>query len=120
MGDLSKNFNKSEFLCKCGCGAFVLREDLIYKLQKIRDRLGMPIMLTSGTRCAIHNREVSGVDTSPHLDGWAADIYCKNNFLLLKYAMQLFKRVGIAKGFIHVDIDPTKSQEVYWVYGPNR
>lgn len=41
MGDLSKNFSRSELACKCGCGFGLGRNDLhidlIAMLQRIRD-----------------------------------------------------------------------------------
>lgn len=119
MGNLSKDFDSSEFMCPCGCKTFVKNDDLVYKLQKIRDRLGKPITVTSGTRCTIHDREVGGVGES-HINGCAADIYCEDRYELLKYAMQLFNRVGIAKQWIHVDVDTRLPQKVYWIYDSNR
>lgn len=48
-------------------------------LQPARERLGEPIMVTSGYRCERLNREVRGVATSQHLTGEAADIVCGDN-----------------------------------------
>ena len=54
MGDLSKNFNRSEFACKgkncCGHSAAV-HPDLVDALQALRDRIGKPLSITSGFRC---------------------------------------------------------------------
>ena len=121
MGDLSKDFSSSEFKCKCGCGAFARRDKLIYKLQKIRTKMGIPITINSGTRCNAHNREVGGVDTSSHLDGLAADITCDDNWKLLRACLLEFERVGVGHGlsYIHVDIDDKKPQKALWFYGDN-
>lgn len=43
-------------------------------LQPIRDKYGMPIVVTSGFRCPELNKAVGGVPTSQHLKGEAADI----------------------------------------------
>lgn len=117
MGDLSRDFSVSEFKCKCGCGAFAKRDALISKLQELRDKVKMPITVTSGTRCNSHNREVGGVDTSDHLDGMAADIRCDDMRLLLRHCLNLFPRVGIGPGrkFIHVDVN-SKKEAMYWTY----
>lgn len=121
MGDLTKDFDSSEFKCKCGCGAFAKREKLYQKLQQVREKVKMPVTVTSGTRCVMHNREVGGVDTSAHLDGLAADITCNDNWLLLRACLSVFNRVGIGLGlsYLHVDIDEKKPQKVIWCYGDN-
>ncbi len=43
-------------------------------LQRIRDRLGKPVTVTSGYRCTALNRAVGGVTSSDHMQGKAADI----------------------------------------------
>jgi len=46
MGDLSKNFSKLEFQCPCSCGANKISSVLIEKLQKVRNIIGRPIIIT--------------------------------------------------------------------------
>lgn len=43
-------------------------------LQKVRDKYGKPIIVTSGYRCAALNKAVGGSATSQHMKGQAADI----------------------------------------------
>lgn len=43
-------------------------------LERIRERLGVPVTVTSGYRCARLNRAVGGVTSSDHTQGHAADI----------------------------------------------
>lgn len=74
MGDLSRNFSRSEFECKCGCGEADVSPFLIEVLQRLRDVLGVKITVTSGRRCAAHNAAVGGAKNSQHLQGLAADI----------------------------------------------
>lgn len=45
-----------------------------HMLQRIRDRLGKPITITSGYRCPALNKAVGGVTSSDHISGQAADI----------------------------------------------
>ena len=75
---LTKNFNKSEFECKCGCEMpeAVLLEvtRLANELQHIRDFIHKPMNLTNAYRCPEHNKEVGGVSNSQHILGKAADI----------------------------------------------
>jgi len=44
-------------------------------LEPIRQRIGSPIVVTSGYRSLKLNRAIGGSDTSSHIDGQAADIY---------------------------------------------
>ena len=75
---LTKNFNKSEFECKCGCEMpeEVLSEitKLAGNLQVIRDFIRKPMILTNAYRCPKHNKEVGGVPNSQHILGKACDI----------------------------------------------
>jgi uncharacterized protein YcbK (DUF882 family) len=48
---------------------------LIAKLENIRCQLDSAIIVTSGVRCVIRNREVGGIENSRHLSGGAVDCY---------------------------------------------
>jgi len=80
---LTKNFNLSEFTCKCGnceippdvLGNIKI---LAEQLQIIRNRLNKPIKINSGYRCKYHNDiTVKGSKNSQHKLGTAADIVIK-------------------------------------------
>jgi uncharacterized protein YcbK (DUF882 family) len=78
---LTKNFSKSEFECKCGCE---MPKELIPNIQKlanqlqvIRDAVNLPIKINSAYRCPEHNTRVGGVKTSMHLHAKASDIVIK-------------------------------------------
>ncbi len=115
---LSKNFHSAEFACKCGCGGNTISQSLVDMLQGIRDRLGR-VDITSGYRCEAHNKAVGGVPNSAHTKGLAVDIACSvgaDRYALLDTVFVAgFYRIGIAKSFIHVDIDDSKPGSV-WVY----
>jgi uncharacterized protein YcbK (DUF882 family) len=70
---LSPHFKLREFQCRC-CGLVKLSAELLAKLEELRDKWGAPLVLTSGYRCAPHNRAVGGASSSLHLKGAAADI----------------------------------------------
>lgn len=53
-------------------------------LQNLRNKIKMPIVVTSGYRSEAVNKAVGGAKNSAHLRGGAADIRCKNNEKLLK------------------------------------
>lgn len=50
---------------------------IFYVLQPLRDKLGKPIIITSGYRCPRLNQAVGGVKNSQHLEGQAVDIIVK-------------------------------------------
>lgn len=117
---LTKNFKLSEFTCKCGCGKDDISLELVGEVQKIRELYGKPIRITSGLRCIDHNRNSGGRDNSAHLSGLAADIGWDNvtdrHRLLTIIIGMGWRRIGIAKSFVHIDIDNSKAQDVIWTY----
>ena len=79
-------------------------------------------VITSGYRTPFQNRLVNGVEDSSHtkIPCSACDISTPDSntrFKILKSLLDIgFTRIGIGKGFIHVDDDPDKSTEVLWHY----
>ena len=80
----TENFNESEFYCKCGCGAYNVKQSLVERLQYARKIAGVPFVINSGTRCIAHNAAVGGKPGSHHLEGLAVDI-CADPEVLIKY-----------------------------------
>jgi len=117
---MSKYFKDSEIECKCGCGFIKKSEDLISRLDTVREALGVPIVVTSWCRCPKHNAEVGGEPNSAHLKGLAVDLQAvtgRRKFILVMLLLAHgFKRIGIDKDFIHADIDETLPQSVLWIY----
>jgi uncharacterized protein YcbK (DUF882 family) len=74
MGDMTTNFDRSEFACRCGCGFDDISRMTVDWCQSVRDFFDRPTRITSGCRCAAHNEEVGGAKASQHLKGDAADI----------------------------------------------
>lgn len=118
------NFNRREFACPC-CGLDDVSDDLLEALQIVRDALGVPITVTSGVRCLVHNTELGSGKGSSHIKGLAADIAVPSSgygFLLMKAVFESgkFARVGYGKQgktlICHLDIDKKKAQNVLWGY----
>jgi len=117
MGDLSKNFSRHEFACKC-CGDIKVDPRLLIALQDLRNLAGVPIKVLSGYRCPVHNREVNGSKYSQHLLGKAADIVVEGLTVGGMYPLALliddFAMGGIGQypeqGFIHVDVRKKKAR----------
>ena len=119
MGNLTANFNREEYACKCGCGKDNIKDELATKVQLVRDIVKRGIRINSGIRCEKHNVAIKATPSSSHIDGWAADLSYHGSaerYQILNAALQVFDRVGIAKTFIHVDVDRNKSPGVIWLY----
>lgn len=73
------NFKPSEFKCGCGCESEHVEMDinLLFVLQSIRKKFGVPVNITSGHRCLTFNDSLpnSAKGTSDHIDSKAADFY---------------------------------------------
>lgn len=120
---LSGHFSSNEFDCHgCGCcSETTINETLVEYLEKIRTHFNKPITITSGFRCATHNRNVNGATGSRHTKGDAADIVVSGiaPAEVAKYAESIgIKGIGLyetsADGhFVHIDTRDAKS---FW-YG---
>lgn len=74
MGTLSKHFDRSEFVCKCGCGLDTVDFKLVEMLEQVREHFGTPVTINSGCRCPAYNAKIGGEKASQHMRGRAADI----------------------------------------------
>ena len=122
-----KYFNYSEFDSPDVQGSGQLMDKtLLEMLDDVRDKFDKPIHITSGYRTEQHNEAVGGVKNSSHMKGLAIDlsdnnkglpINSKNRFDLINCLLDVgFSRIGVAKTFIHADIDHDKVQGVIWIY----
>lgn len=113
------HFKKSEFTCKCGCKQNLINVEMLEMLDKARAMAKMPFVVTSGYRCPKHPESIKN-PTSSHIKGLAVDIKCTDSKTRATIMDALgyvgFRRFGIAKSFIHVDIDNEKSNPVIWLY----
>lgn len=111
-------FRIEEFACKC-CKENKINPELLKRLDIARGLAGIPFRINSGYRCVKHNSSVGGSKNSSHIRGLAADISCTTDsqrWIIVKALIDAgFTRIGIAKTFIHVDIDNTKGFAC-WLY----
>ena len=112
-----RHFKKSEFTCRCGCGANGIDYDFVKQLDRAREIAGVPFIITSGYRCPRHDAEVGG--SGNHQRGLAADIAVhsikERKEILVGLLIAGFKRIGIGKEFLHVDAVPDNPEGI-WVY----
>jgi len=113
MGDLTLHFSRDEFRCPCGCGRDDISLDLVRALERLREKVGFPLFITSGVRCEKYNKQIGGAVNSAHIRGLAADIWVCNSGMrydLVKSALECgFRRIGIGMNFVHLDIDGNDS-----------
>ncbi len=97
---------------------------LLLLLYRLEQHSGYPVRkhINSGARSPSWNAKVGGVSNSSHqipkcqgVDIGVVDITWRNRLIWSAKAVG-FKRIGVGRTFIHLDIDPTKSQYVAWGY----
>ena len=91
------------------------------KLDYARHNAGVPFKINSGYRSKHWNDKILKARIgSSHKLGLAADIRCVNSrdrALIIKALLDVgINRIGIAKTFIHCDVDKQKDQDVFWLY----
>lgn len=130
MGDLTNNFSRAEFACKCGCGFDTVDAVLLRALQSCVDSFktnsgkAVSMIINCGCRCKRHNDSLKsrfvisggkhGENTAPnsqHIYGRAADLVLLVDRKRVPpkevsaYFKEHFKElsVGTYASFTHVD-----------------
>jgi len=110
-GQLSENFHRHEFACKCGCGFATADAELVAVLEFVRAHFGSPIAINSGCRCPEHNKNEGGSSRSKHLQGIACDfrVIGVDADIVATFLEKTFPdRYGIGRyhGRTHLDVRP--------------
>lgn len=116
-----KYFRLNEFDSPDEPGSGELMEpNVLEALDNARELAGFPFVVTSGVRSIAHNKAVGGTKSSSHLLGYAVDLAVpssRRRFIMLEALLDAgFTRIGIGEDFMHVDMDPQKTQNVIWTY----
>lgn len=109
-----ENFSYKELKCKCGkCGSngAEMNREFMDALQRLREKFGKPLVISSAYRCKNHPVERNKTTIGAHVMGVAVDIAILGTDAveLLQLAMQdpVFKGFGVsqkgASRFIHLD-----------------
>lgn len=123
-------FDTREFECACGCRFGSQEKDisekLIRYLNEVRKLLNAPITITSGARCKTYNLSIGGSPNSAHLPNpntnqcEAADVSVvggQSRYFITKFAIYAgFKRIGVDKNFVHVDVAEHLQYDMMWTY----
>jgi hypothetical protein len=117
----AKHFVEKEFEnCSPACSLQDMRQETIDRLDAARDIAGMPFVLNSAYRSSAWDKAKGRSGTGAHTLGCAVDIRCASSAARWKVVNALiaagFKRIGIAKTYIHADDSASHSQDVVWVY----
>ena len=101
-----KHFKIEEFECPC-CGRAEMSEAFLEKLDVIRERVGIPMRVVSGFRCARYNERIGGARRSKHMTGNAADVHVfssNHRMRMVEEGVGLgIGRFGIGVTFLHID-----------------
>lgn len=120
-------FTSDELRCRCQRSECDARDtvvpEMLDRLYRAREVYNAPMIVTSGLRCAWWNAKesIGGVISGgEHVAGEAVDIQCvtsQEHYFMLRAAFAAgFRRLGIAKAFVHFGVSTTLTQDVQWLY----
>ena len=113
---LCEGLTAKEFRCRCShesCRATVINEKLVDSYHAFRLYMDMPLHITSGFRCTLHNFEVGGKPQSRHILGDAIDISVVNLLekVTIKDVLYYAQKAGFTftkyypeHKFVHMDV----------------
>lgn len=119
---LSEHFTTEEFCCSCGCDTVRVDLRIVDALEKLRTAVDAPLQVTSGYRCAKHNKAVGGVENSPHKRGMAADVRAAGippaDLFRRARDLGIFTGIGLSVegNYVHVDVMDRPVPLVCWGY----
>lgn len=121
---MSKDFTILQSYCKNGCDVQGLDTKFVKLLNELSKELHFSPVLTSAYRSKEYELSRGRLGTSSHCKGLAVDIACASSDIRLKILQTWLRicgthripvRIGIARTFIHIDVDRDKSCAI-WVY----
>lgn len=111
--NVGKHFKVKEFACKDGSQAVFIDTHLVAILDILRNKIGKPVIITSGYRTPEWNTKCGGAKYSYHMRGMAADI--RVNEMTPKQVANILNGIipnecGIIvySGWIHIDTRSNK------------
>ena len=123
----TENFNPEfdyKLLCTCGhadCDERSVNQFTLNQVQRVRDDLGMRMIITSAGRCANHPNEVTKPSPGDHQKQNAVDVHygsiIERNKLMVLAGRHGATRVAYGKTFVHMAWTPTRDRSVpTWEY----
>lgn len=125
MTQVTKHFTRAELACK-HCGKLFLTPAFLERLERIREKMAMPLVISSACRCPDYNEKVSSTGRAgPHTKG-AVDVAIRGSAALRLVELAIAEGMtGIGvnqKGdarFIHLDDlpdEPDQPRPTIWSY----
>jgi uncharacterized protein YcbK (DUF882 family) len=116
-------FSDDELRCSCGCGELHFDDEVLERLNEIREDFGYPMIVTSGYRCNNHPLEKVKIRPGAHTTGKAVDIavsFDSAHRLLTIALAHGCPRVGVnqkgTRRFIHLDWAENYPSPTVWSY----
>ena len=109
MTQLTKNFSREELACR-HCGQMHIPMASIERLQRVRDRVGHVLIISSGYRCGPHNNATSSTgQNGPHTKA-AFDVRCYGDdaYHVIQAAQ--------AEGFTGIGVHQKGPQELRYIH----
>lgn len=124
---ISTHFSTKEMSCHCSypeCIEQKISKDLILRIEKIREEVAQPLIVTSAFRCAEYQKHLINTEASTviaqhsqHELGNAIDILPKDaKDIRTKFeeiCAKQFDSIGLSDKFLHLDLRPGKRR---WEY----
>jgi len=121
-GQQTSYFTVGEVRCKhggktCSTTNFQFDSNLVDVLHKIRTHFNKPVIINSGFRCSVHNKNEGGASNSNHLYGRAADI--KISGVTPTQIVNYAKTIGagadtyVGNGFAHIAVSANSNSPTY-------
>jgi uncharacterized protein YcbK (DUF882 family) len=99
----------------------MVEQELINRLEKIREEVKLPMKINSGYRCTAYQKHLRDTKASTvvakksqHELGAGCDAACNMPYdEYLKVCEKYFTAIGLGKTFLHLDLRP---QKIRWDY----
>ena len=121
------NFKPStdpKMLCTCkhpDCDQRSVKQTHLNRIQKAREIIRLPMVITSGGRCPNHPSETHRTTPADHQKGMAVDVACngqsRGNYVAAAIAAGC-NSIGVAKTFVHFGYRPElpEGHITMWTY----
>ena len=124
----TKNFSLEtdpKLACMCGndgCDKRHVQQYVLDMAQQVRTNRGVPMIVTSGGRCPLHEKERHRSEPADHQKCQGIDFRASNGIergsIVAEGIAAGFNAIGVAKTFVHLGHRPdyTEGQIVMWGY----
>lgn len=118
----TKSFFIDEEFKKCSpsCTRSQVNAESLARLERAREIADTPFVLSSAYRSPDYERKKGRSGKGAHTEGRAFDILCNSSSVRWRIVFGAlasgFRRIGIAKTFIHLDDSPNLPSPCIWLY----